>query len=101
MGSHKWSQLKQQSQKKSEGRVVNVKWLSEDGDACLKTKKKKTSYSRELVAGITNEHTGFANSSISNCNTFNELGSTHLLLNLRTTCTVTLLLTTAREFGIY
>jgi hypothetical protein len=76
--------------------------LSEDGDVCLKTKKKKkTSYSRELVAGITNEHTGFANSSISNCNTFNELGSTHLLLNLRTTCTVTLLLTTAREFGIY
>jgi hypothetical protein len=94
--------IKAAKPKKSERRVVDVKWLSEGGDVCLKTKKKKkTSYSRELVAGITNEHTGFANSSISNCNTFNELGSTHLLLNLRTTCTVTLLLTTAREFGIY
>jgi len=93
--------IKAAKPKKSERRVVDVKWLSEGGDVCLKKKKKKTSYSRELVAGITNEHTGFANSSISNCNTFNELGSTHLLLNLRTTCTVTLLLTTAREFGIY
>jgi hypothetical protein len=33
--------IKAAKPKKSERRVVNVKWLSEDGDVCLKTKKKK------------------------------------------------------------
>lgn len=41
--------------------------------------KTRKTYSGELVASITNEHTGLPNSSISNCDTFNELWSTHPL----------------------
>lgn len=60
--SHKWN-------KKQEKVKGFFRWV-------FKTRK---TYSGELVASITNEHTGLPNSSISNCDTFNELWSTHPL----------------------